>query len=368
MTAACRTYHIEPLLRLLVKERGSDLHLRPETRPRIRISGVLIPVDMAPPTAQQCERWVLELMSDRVRETFLASNEVDFILVTSSGRFRINAYRARGQVGLVARVVEEGPASLAELGMPEVVAQLALAPRGLVLVTGPTGSGKTTTLAAMVEEINRNRAVHILTIEDPIEILHHDKQAIVTQRELHTDTEDYATALRTAMRQDPDVILIGEMRDTKTVRAALQAAETGHLVLSTLHTSNAADTINRIIDFYPADEHKQVRLSLAQSLRGVICQRLVPRADGTGRVCVLEILVVTPRVADAIIDPDKTATIPQLCAEGSYDGMQTFDQHLARLVGEGVITVDAARLASSNPHNLELQIKRAGISPALLHT
>jgi twitching motility protein PilT len=254
-----------------------------------------------------------------------------------------------------------GATSLNGLHLPEVVAPLALEPRGLVLVTGPTGSGKTTTLSGMVDHINTNREVHIVTIEDPVEVIHEDKIAMINQREVHVDTESFAIAMRAAMRQDPDVILVGEMRDMETVRAAIQAAETGHFVMSTLHTVDSEETVSRIIDFFPPHEQRQIRLSLAGALRGILCQRLVPRADGHGRAVAMEVCINTGRVADAIADPEKTSTIGQLVAEGSYYGMQTFDQHLTRMFAEGLVTLDAALASSSNPHDLIVELRRIGL-------
>jgi twitching motility protein PilT len=230
-----------------------------------------------------------------------------------------------------------------------------------VLVTGPTGSGKTTTLAGMIDHINANREVHIVTIEDPIEVLHFDKVAMVNQREVRVDTEDFSTALRAAMRQDPDVILVGEMRDHETVKAALAAAETGHFVLSTLHPTDAQETVNRVIDFFPPHEQKQVRLSLAGALRGIVCQRLVPRADGEGRCVAMEVAVNTGRIAEAIAEPDKTSTMTTLIADGSFYGMQTFDQHLVALFRDGVITLEAAMGASTSPHDLMVELRRLGL-------
>jgi twitching motility protein PilT len=242
-----------------------------------------------------------------------------------------------------------------------VLETLALEPRGLVLVTGPTGSGKTTTLAGMIDHININREVHVVTIEDPIEILHFDKLAMINQREVRVDTDDFHVALRAAMRQDPDVILVGEMRDQETVKAALAAAETGHFVMSTLHTTDAQETISRIVDFFPPHEQKQVRISLAGALRGIICQRLIPRADGEGRCVAMEVCINTGRVADAIVDAEKSSTINALIADGSYYGMQTFDQHLVSLIRDGVITLDAAMAASTNPHDLTVELRRVGL-------
>jgi twitching motility protein PilT len=236
-------------------------------------------------------------------------------------------------------------------------------PRGLVLVTGPTGSGKTTTLAAMVDAVNNERAVHVLTLEDPIEVLHRSKVATVTQRELGSDTASWAGALRAAMRQDPDVILIGEMRDADTVHAALSAAETGHLVLSTLHTTDTLETVQRVIDFFPPHEQPRVRAALATSLQGVVCQRLVPRLDGQGRVCVLEIAVNDARLAEAVADPERTAEIPDILAEGGYSGMQSFDQHLLRLVLDGVVDARVAQATASNAHDFSVMLRRTGWRP-----
>jgi twitching motility protein PilT len=261
----------------------------------------------------------------------------------------------------VLRRVTVGAIPLAELGLPAPVAALAMEPRGLILVTGPTGAGKTTTLAGMIDEVNERRDVHVVTIEDPIEVIHHDKRALINQREVRVDTADFRAAMRAAMRQDPDVILIGEMRDVETVQAALSAAETGHLVLSTLHTVDAQETVSRIIDFFPPHEQQQVRISLAGALRGVMCQRLVPRADGRGRCVAMEICINTGRVADAIVDRSKTGMITSLVAEGGFYGMQTFDQHLVALYGDRMITLESAMAASSSPHDLEVELRRLGL-------
>jgi twitching motility protein PilT len=354
---------IEPFLRALVDNGGSDLHLKAGSPPLVRIRGQLIPLDTAPLTAADSQRIVLATMrTEEEREEFLVANEHDYALsMPGLGRFRANAFRARGSVGMVLRHVVDQPYTLEELNMPGVVARLALEPRGLVLVTGPTGSGKSTTLAAMVDQINENRRVHVLTIEDPIEYLHRDKKSSINQREIRTDTIDFGTALRAAMRQDPDVILIGEMRDVETVRAALQAAETGHLVLSTLHTTDATETVTRIIDFFPPHEQKQVRLSLAESLRGIVCQRLMPSADGVSRIPCMEIAVGTPRIAEAIADPEKTTEIETIVADGDYYGMQTFQQSLVRLVLDGLITVATAKDYATDVANLDLELRRQGV-------
>ena len=356
------TLTIEPFLRALVECGGSDLHCKVGSPPRVRIDGRLRKLQTRDLTAADTETMVREVLRQDLVEEFERTNEADFAYsLAGVGRFRVNAFRSRGSAGLVFRRVSVGAIPLDELGLPPVIANLALEPRGLVLVTGPTGSGKTTTLAGMIDHINSNREVHCVTIEDPIEVLHFDKLAMINQREVRVDTEDFSTALRAAMRQDPDVILVGEMRDQETVKAALAAAETGHFVMSTLHTTDAQETINRVIDFFPPHEQKQVRLGLAGSLRGIICQRLVPRADGEGRCVSMEICVNTGRIADAISDPDKTSGINGLISEGAFYGMQTFDQHLVGLIRDGVITLDAAMAASTNPHDLTVELRRLGL-------
>ena len=305
---------------------------------------------------------VREVLRADLIEQFSRHNEADFaVQLEGVGRFRANVFRQRGSAGLVFRRVSEGAIPLEDLGLPAVLGPLSLEPRGLVLVTGPTGSGKTTTLAGMVDNINSHREVHIVTIEDPIEVVHVDKLGMVNQREVRVDTEDFSTALRSAMRQDPDVILVGEMRDHETVKAAIAAAETGHFVMSTLHTTDAQETITRVIDFFPPHEQAQVRLSLAGSLRGIVCQRLVPRADGLGRCVAMEICINTGRIADAIADPDKTGNIRALIADGGFYGMQTFDQHLTTLFRDGVVTLDAALAASTSPHDLTVELRRLGL-------
>jgi twitching motility protein PilT len=351
-----------PYLRALVELSGSDLHCKVGSPPRIRIDGRLRRLQAPVLRPADTEAMVEEVLRDDLREEFAATNEADFAYSLSGvGRFRANAFRSRGSAGLVFRRVSVGALTLDDIGVPPVVGQLAMEPRGLVLVTGPTGSGKTTTLAGMVDHINSSKEVHVVTIEDPIEVLHQDKLGMINQREVRLDTADFAAALRAAMRQDPDVILVGEMRDAETVKAALAAAETGHFVLSTLHTTDAQETVARIIDFFPPHEQKQVRLSLAGSLRGIICQRLVPREDGQGRCLAMEVCVSTGRVADAIADPDKTSTIGQLISEGGFYGMQTFDQHLVILIRDGVVSVEDAMNASSSPHDLAVELRRLGL-------
>jgi len=353
---------IEPFLRALVECSGSDLHCKVGSPPRVRIDGRLRKLQTRDLTAADTEQMVIEVLRADLVEEFRATNEADFAYSLSGlGRFRVNAFRSRGSAGLVFRRVSVGAMPLADLGLPPVIGTLALEPRGLVLVTGPTGSGKTTTLAGMIDLINATREVHVVTIEDPIEVLHFDKLAMINQREVRVDTEDFGTALRAAMRQDPDVILVGEMRDSETVKAALSASETGHFVLSTLHTTDAQETINRIIDFFPPHEQKQVRLSLAGALRGIICQRLVPRADGQGRCVTMEVAVTTGRIADAIADPEKTSTVNTLISEGAFYGMQPFDHHLVALIRDGVVSLEDAMAASTSPHDLTVELRRLGL-------
>ena len=296
------------------------------------------------------------------RQRFDEAGEIDFAYsLPDIGRFRANVFKQRGSVSMVLRKLRFGGPSFEEIGLPDVVRTIADEHRGLVLVTGPTGSGKTTTLAAMIDYINRTKAVHIVTIEDPIEVLHKDAMAEINQREVGNDTESFESALRAALRQDPDVILIGEMRDTDTVRAALQAAETGHLVLSTLHTVDATETVNRVLDFFPPHQQRQIRLTLAGALKGIVCQRLVPTAEG-GRIPGVEIMVNTGRIAERIADPDKTSEIHDLIGEGRFYGMVTFDQSLVALVSSGQVDAAAALETSSSPHDFQLMLHQAGLA------
>ncbi len=357
-----QTQSVIPFLHALASTGGSDLHCKVGSAPRVRVDGRLRKLQVPDLTPADTERMLEEVLPNDLVDTFRDNHEADFAYsVSGVGRFRVNAYQARGTYGMVFRRVAVGAQSLAELALPEVVGELALEPRGLVLVTGPTGSGKTTTLASMVDLINTLREVNIVTIEDPIEILHHDKKSIVSQREVRQDTADFTVALRAAMRQDPDVILVGEMRDVETVRAALSAAETGHLVLSTLHTIDAAESINRIIDFFPPHEQKQVRIALAQALRGIVSQRLVRLSNGTGRRPAIEVMVNTGRTRDAILEPQDAPPLIDLIKEGDFYKMQTFDQHLFQLVRDDVITYDEALSASTSPHDLTVELRQAGL-------
>ncbi len=353
---------VAPFLKALVELRGSDLHVKVGSPPRMWIDGRLRRLQGEPLTAEQTQAIADEVMREDLRHQFHDRNEADFAYsLPGVGRFRVNAFRSRGSAGLVFRRVSVGAIPLTDLGVPDVIGQLALEPRGLVLVTGPTGSGKTTTLAGMVDHINAQRECHIVTIEDPIEVLHQDQLSMINQREVRLDTADFSVALRAAMRQDPDVIMVGEMRDIETVKAALSASETGHFVMSTLHTTNAQETVARIIDFFPPHEQKQVRLALAGALRGIVCQRLVPRADGQGRCVAMEIAVNTGRIAEAISEPDKTSLLEDIIQEGNYYGMQTFDQHLTQLIRDKVVTLEDAMGVASNPHDLTVELRRLGL-------
>ncbi len=350
------------LLRTVAEKNGSDLHLKVGSPPLMRIDGDLRRMGDKHLTATETMELAEAIVPDHRRSQFRKQREADFAYpLAGVGRFRVNVFSQRGSVSMVFRRVRIGSPSFEELGLPSIIEEFADLPRGLVLVTGPTGSGKTTTLAAMVDRINNIRPVHILTIEDPLEVLHHDRMATINQREVGVDTDDYISALRSAMRQDPDVILVGEMRDTETVSTALSAGETGHLVLSTLHTTNAVETINRVVDFYPPSQQHQVRVTLASVLRGVISQRLVPRVGG-GRVPALEILVNNGRVADRILDPNRTSDIDMVIAQGDFYGMQTFDQSLLNLVIKGLATVEDAIKASTSPHDFALMLEQAGVA------
>ena len=353
---------VDALLRTLAQRNGSDLHLKVGSAPLMRVDGVLSRVpDMEPLTPADTEEVARKVIPEGRWEAFEERRAADFAYgVAGVARFRVNAFRQRGSVSLVMRLVRIGSPSLQELGLPPVIGDLADLQRGLILVTGPTGSGKTTTLAAMIDRINGSRPCHIVTIEDPIEVVHPDQVAAVNQREVGVDTDSFVDAMRSAMRQDPDVILIGEMRDTETVSAALAAAETGHLVLSTLHTIDATETVNRIVDFFPPFQQQQIRVTLAGSLRGILCQRLVSGADG-GRVPALEVCINTGRVAERILDPSRTNEIQEVLKEGDFYGMQTFDQSLLELVKAGAITVPDALETASNRHDFELALQQGGV-------
>ncbi len=356
-------FDLQQALHAVVEKGGSDLHIKVPSQPLMRLQGHLTPLEHTEPlTPADTERVLREMLtaSDRLAE-FARDGEIDFsYTVRGLARFRVNAFRQRGSISIACRVVPFSIRSVDELGLPEVVRRIADEPRGIILVTGTTGSGKSTTLAAMVDHINTTYARNIVTIEDPIEYLHRDKSSVVHQREVGFDTNSFAQALRRVLRQDPDVILIGEMRDEETVGTALSAAETGHLVLSTLHTIDAIETVNRIIDFFPPHHHQQVRAMLAGSLRGVISQRLVPTVDNASRVVACEVLTMTGRVRDMIADPNETSKLGEVIAEGSYYGMQTFDQALLKLHAAGKISMDEALKAATHPHDFKLLVASEG--------
>jgi twitching motility protein PilT len=353
---------INDLLRHMVEKKASDLHLKAGAPPIIRVDGVLYRTEYSKMSPNDTERAAFELMTERVAADFGETGEADFAYsFPGLGRFRCNVFRQRGSVGLAIRRVLPGSPNFESLGLPPVIRRMADEQRGLLLVTGMTGVGKTTTTGAIIQYINETKSVHIVTIEDPIEVLHPDRKAIINQREIGMDTSDFSQALKRAMRQDPDVIFIGEMRDQETVQSALFAAETGHLVISTLHTIDATETINRVIEFFPPHQQKQARLTLAGSLRGIISQRLMVRADGKGRVPAVEVLVMNGRIFDAIVNPDQTHLIYDIIAEGEFYGMQTFDQSLLELYKNGVINLERAMAAATNPHDFELLVRQEGL-------
>ena len=347
------------LLARMISTGASDLHIKVGRPPILRVDGTL--ETMANPVMSEADvaAFVEAMMPRYRREVFAARGEIDFAYeVENVGRFRVNVFRQQGTVAMAIRYVLPNVPSLAELGMPPVAQRLTTEVDGLILVTGSTGSGKTTTLASMIDAINHTRDAHIVTIEDPVEIRHEDDRCLISQREIGADTENFRAALKMVLRQDPDVILIGEMRDAETVWAALSAAETGHLVLATLHTNTATETINRVLDFFPAAQHGQVRSSLAGALRGIVAQRLVPRADLVGRVPIVEALVATGRVFDRIIDAERTHELEDIIREGAFYGMQLFDQHALELYRAGVITRQVALAASTRPHDLALMMSQ----------
>jgi twitching motility protein PilT len=355
--------HVNDLLKIAVEAGASDLHLKVGSFPMMRVRGALI----AAASEKKLDHEDVVAMSAAVmstaqRQKFKDAQEVDLAYsVPGLGRFRCNVFQQRGTVGLVLRVIPMNIRTIDELGLPVVLKRIAAEERGLVLVTGTTGSGKSTTLAAMVDHINRTRCAHIMTVEDPIEFLHRDSLSLINQREVQVDTRSFAQALRSALRQDPDVILVGEMRDFETIETGLHAAETGHLVFSTLHTLDAAETINRIIAVFPPHQQKQVRLQLASVLKAVVSQRLMPRADGKGRAPAVEVMISTPFIRDCIVDKEKTHMIPGAIAAGtSQYGMQTFDQSIFGLYEQGLVTYEEALRWASNVDEFKLKVQ--GIS------
>jgi twitching motility protein PilT len=354
---------LNEILQAATKSKASDIHLKVGLPPIFRRDSQLFPFkEGGRLTAESITKMARDIMTPSQRESFEADREIDMGYgVPGLGRFRLNVFQQRGTVGMVFRVIPMEVNTIRDLDLPKVVEELAMEPRGLILVTGTTGSGKSTTLASMIDFINQKKTTHVITIEDPIEFLHRDKKSVINQREVGFDTLSFAGALKSALRQDPDVVLVGEMRDFETIETALVAAETGHLVLSTLHTVDAAETIHRIISVFPPYQQKQVRLQLASIIKGIVSQRLVPRADGRGRVPAVEVMVATARVRECIEIPEKTKEIRTAIAEGfTTYGMQTFDQSLMGLLKKNLVTYKEALRQSSNPDDFAL--KMSGIS------
>jgi twitching motility protein PilT len=352
--------NLNELLKTTFDRRASDLHVKVGVPPILRIDGRLTPIETEKRMTQEdALNIALGIMNPVQKAKFNEKNELDMAYaVPGLGRFRVNVFKQRGSVGMVFRMVPAKILTFEDLMLPAVLQKIGNEHRGLILVTGTTGSGKSTTLASLIDYINTSRTANIVTIEDPIEFLHRDKKSIVNQREIGSDTFSFGEALRSALRQDPDVILVGEMRDFETISTALTAAETGHLVLSTLHTLDAAETINRIITVFPPYQQKQVRMQLASVIKGIISQRLVAKADGTGRVPAVEVMLGTLSIREAIIDDAKTRQIPTIISAGiSHYGMQTFDQSLLMLYKKGAITYDEAILTASNPDDFALKVK-----------
>ncbi|HJX00762.1 MAG TPA: type IV pilus twitching motility protein PilT [Terriglobales bacterium] len=357
--------NIDDLLRVAMDRKASDLHLKVGNYPHIRVDGELVSLSDQPRiSAEDMLNMAFSMMSNRQKQKFKETAELDMAYgVAGLGRFRVNVFQQRGNVGLVLRVIPTKIRVLEELYLPKIIEKICEEARGLVLVTGVTGSGKSTTLAAMIDRVNSTRPEHIITIEDPIEFLHRDKRGFVNQREVEVDTPSFASALRASLRQDPDVILVGEMRDLETISTALHAAETGHMVFSTLHTLDAVETINRIISVFPPPEQKQVRMQLAATVRAVISQRLVRKADGNGRVPAVEVLLSTAFIRDCITIPEKTRMIREALAVGtSQYGMQTFDQSLYDLYQQGLITYEVALENATNPDDFKLKVQGIGSS------
>ena len=343
----------------MIAKQASDLHLRVGLKPMLRVDGLLQPIDKNIVSTEEMNQVMDQILNPEQKSMFQKRSELDLALsVSKMGRFRVNFYRQRGTTGIAFRLVRSDIPSFEELNLPLVLRKLADNRRGLIILTGTTGSGKSTTLAAMLDHINQTRPENILTIEDPIEYIFRDKKSIVSQREVGGDTASFVSALRQAFRQDPDVILIGEIRDVETMSIALTAADTGHLVLTTLHTLNAVETISRIISFYPPHQHQQIRLLLSATLQAVICQRLMPRSDGPGRVPAVEVLVSTASVREYISDPTKTILIPELIESGAIQyGMQSFDQSIMNLFKNGIISYEEAMSQATNPDDFDLRLK-----------
>jgi twitching motility protein PilT len=355
-------FDVEAALRELIAKKGSDLHLKVGNKPLFRIDGELAAEqDAAVLSAADTEHALEVLLSDEAKlKEFADEHEVDFSFeIPDLARYRLNAFQQRGVISMACRAIPHKINTIDELALPAVIRELAEEERGIVLLTGTTGSGKSTTLAAMIDHMNATTNKHIVTIEDPIEFVHEDKRSVINQREVGMDTASFKRALRRVLRQDPDVILVGEMRDEETVQAALSAAETGHLVLSTIHTVDAAESINRMLDFFPPHQHSQARSMIAGTIKGVISQRLVPGANG-GRVAACEILRMTGRVRDMIVDPSQTGKLPEVISTGAYYGMQTFDQALFGHVKAGLVSFEDAMKVASSPSDFKLLMQADG--------
>jgi len=350
---------LKQMLVEMLNRKASDLHVRVGIRPHLRVNGVLEQIATDPVTIDQMDQVVSQILNEKQRERFYRKNEMDLALsVAKLGRFRINLFRQRGTAGIAIRAVNTVVPSFDELNLPPIIKDMASERRGLIIITGTTGSGKSTTLAAIIEEMNAQAPLNILTVEDPIEYIYRDKKAIIAQREVGGDTDTFASALRHAFRQDPDVILIGEVRDLETMSIALTAADTGHLVLTSLHTLNVVETVTRIISFFPPHQHQQIRLLLAGTLKAIVCQRLLTRSDMPGRVPALEIMVNSGAVRECIIDPVKTVDIPELMESGGTQyGMQTFDQSIMKAYKSGKISFEEAMANATNPDDLDLRVK-----------
>lgn len=350
---------LKQMLVEMLNRKASDLHIRVGIRPHLRVNGLLEQINTDPITIEQMDKTVSQILNEKQQDRFYRKHEIDLALsVAKLGRFRINLFRQRGTSGIAIRAVNTQVPSFEELHLPEVMQKLNQERRGLVVVTGTTGSGKSTTLASIVENMNSNRSDNIVTIEDPIEYIYRDKKSIIAQREVGGDTETFATALRHAFRQDPDTILIGEVRDLETISIALTAADTGHLVLTSLHTLNVVETITRIISFFPPHQHQQIRLLLAGTLKAIICQRLLKRCDSPGRVPAVEVMVASGAIRECIIDAEKTINIPDLIEQGEVQyGMQTFDQSIMKLYKAGLVSFEEAMQNATNPDDFDLRLK-----------
>jgi twitching motility protein PilT len=348
--------HVDDLLRDMIERGASDLHICVGVPPIVRVDGQLMPLNYEKFNAVQTQRMMYDILSDEQIQRFEDTWELDFSYsLQNMSRFRVNIFKDKGTVASAFRTIPMKIPTIKELGLPSVLESIARYPRGLVLVTGPTGSGKSTSLAAMIHQINTERSVHIITIEDPIEYLHQHRMSVINQREVGQDTKEFANALRAALREDPDVILVGEMRDLETMQNAIRAAETGHLVFATLHTNSAAQTVDRVVDQFPVDQQEQIRLMLSNSLQAVLCQQLMPRAGMPGRVCAMEIMIASPAVRNLIREA-KSHQLPSIIQTSAQMGMQTMDQHLRDLYLKGVITYDDAISRAMNPEDLKNMI------------